>query len=233
MHGKGSCFVDIAGGVIAVGVINHYFITCAACRFLCKDTSERKVPVTSDCERIPRIHKMDHAAACLGVPAGYCGDHPHVDRDNLPPHQLDLLRVGEPVPDEIDWKHKGELMYTAYEMHARAKHMQEWYAKQKAKIVPPLHELPVTKRQEQWDKLVNAHQRETKRVGVRGMSICSQLSYFRFAAKLRFAIQPQLLDWCCRHAVGGRCGQLAQHTLHVACLQVLNLLGPLEPRATA
>jgi len=127
------------------------------------------------------------------------------------------LRVGEPVlvDDDIDWKDKGELMYTAYELHARAKHMQNWYAKQKAKIVPPLHELPVTKRTEQWEKLVNAHQRETKRVGVRGMSICAQLSYFRCAAKLISAIQPPFLGWCCRHAVGGHCGQLAHHALQV------------------
>lgn len=212
MHGKGSCFVDIA-----VGVINRYFIPCATCRFLCKEKCERNVPVTADCERIQQIHEQDREAAALGVPAGYCGDHPPIDRDDLPPHHLEQLRVGEPVlvDDDIDWKDKGELMYTAYELHARAKHMQNWYAKQKAKIVPPLHELPVTKRTEQWEKLVNAHQRETKRVGVRGMSICAQLSYFRCAAKLISAIQPPFLGWCCRHAVGGHCGQLAHHALQV------------------
>lgn len=117
------------------------------------------------------------------MPAGYCGDHPPVNRDELPPHIRKQLRVGDPVSDDdgVGWDDKGELLYTAHEMHTRALHVQQRHDAAKASLSPTLHELPPEERRKQWDKLDKAHQIDSKRVGVRGLSLCSQLSYFRCA----------------------------------------------------
>ena len=57
----------------------------------------------------------------MGVPAGYCGEHPPVNRDKLSERMLRDVRLGETVTeDEFKWKDKDELKYTANELHVKA-----------------------------------------------------------------------------------------------------------------
>lgn len=158
------------------------------CRFPYQSVSKQEVPATKEDSprRIPEIHKTDAFASAMGVPAGYCGDWPSVDRDALPPHHAAQLRLGTVSDEQFDWDQKEELFFTAHELHQRAKDMQQWWDDEYAKIQPPLESLPEEDRRREWEDLTAKASSENKSRGIRGLPCASRLSYFRCDIVLQF-----------------------------------------------
>ena len=155
-------------------------IHAALCRMLYDDECSKEVPATSDGRRIPTVHSRDPVARIFEAPAGYCGDHPQHNRNELPDEVLEDLRLGQMVTDdEFLWKNHSELKYTACELHVKAQRVQTKWTQMLAAIDPPLHMLSPEERKKRWQKVVTDFNKICKSTGVRGMSVCSQLSYFR------------------------------------------------------
>lgn len=138
------------------------------------------MPATKDAKRIPDIHKRDHVARQLGVPAGYAGEDPPVSRSQLPPCHAESLRIGARLTDdEADWDDTEELKYTAYEMHERAQSVQDQWDKSLRNLSPPLHQQDPEARKKSWKKLKSDAEKVQTETGLRGMPGYSRLSYFR------------------------------------------------------
>lgn len=167
--------------------------TSRTCRFPFFEQSPQDVPRTKKGERVMTVHEDDDLASVVGVPAGYCGETPAVNRSAIPPAVEAQLRLGDPQSiEEYEVAHgeRDELLYTGLEMHARAQAVQAAWDKSVAAVIPPLQELEPPVRKKRWKSLITEASVLSKERGVHGLSNFSRLSYFRYAPPVPSGVHP-------------------------------------------
>ena len=136
----------------------------ALCRFLCDDPIVQRIPIagTGDEESIVDVHAKDPLASIMGVPAGYSLSHLKTDRACLPESVRAELRLKESLhAKETGWAKKDQLMYTAFELHTRAKNVQKRWDDSIANDTPPLAEMNPEQRGKAWRSVVKQAKQTT------------------------------------------------------------------------